>query len=95
MGQVTSTVRLDLPINVTAGVTTIDVAIWWPEGSTHNDVDLSLLRPDGTVASNSTGAASVWEKLHASSTTAGTWTVRVYPYSVTGSQPVYMGAILR
>jgi hypothetical protein len=92
---VTSTQLVDLPINVAAGQSTIDVAIWWPEGSTHNDVDLQLLKPDGTFAASSTASASVWEKLHASATTTGTWTMRVYPYSVTGSQPVYVSFLVR
>jgi hypothetical protein len=92
---VTSSGSASVPISVGAGVTSIDAAIWWPEGTTHNDIDMQLLKPDGTVAASSTGAGSVWEKAHFATTTSGTWTIRAYPYSVSGSQTVYVAGIRR
>ena len=69
----------------------MNAAIWWPESpSTHNDVDLNLLKPDGNAADSSLSSASVFEKVSATSNlTTGTWTVRISGFSVTGTQTVY------
>jgi hypothetical protein len=92
---VTQAATVDVPINVTAPVQTLDVAIWWPEGATHNDIDLSLIRPDSSLAGNSGSINSIWEKVHVATGTTGTWKIRLFGYSVTGSQTVYVAGIRR
>ena len=82
--------NVDIPISISPGVE-IDAAIWWPEStSTHNDVDLYLIRPDGTTADLSLAIGSVFEKVFSGSNPPnGTWTLRVRGYSVSGTQKVY------
>jgi serine protease AprX len=85
---------VDMSITVGGG-TTWDAAIWWPEGTTHNDVDLSVIRPDGTNMGSSLSGAQVWEKVHVNSGTTGTWKIRTIGHAVTGTQTVYVAAIRR
>lgn len=93
--SVTQGATVDVPISVAAGVTKLDAALFWPEGATHNDVDLNLIRPDGTVAATSTSVNSVWEKVHVDTSTAGTWKLRLRGYAVSGAQTVYVAGIRR
>jgi hypothetical protein len=77
--------QIDIPIAVPATPNRLQVAIWWPEGATqaHDDIDLSLLNPSGTVVASSVSVASIFEKVSlAGPTAAGTWTVRVRGFSV-------------
>jgi serine protease AprX len=73
----------------------VQAAIWWPETTTtHNDVDLYLLQPDGTLADVSLKADSVFEKVKTtSSPPSGVWTFQVNGFSVTGTQDVYFAAL--
>ncbi len=91
---------IDIPIGISGGSpNTFDAALWWPETptQTHNDVDLSLVDPGGTVRSSSTSAVSVFERARVSGpVTTGAWKVRIRGYSVpTGSQEVYWAAHIR
>jgi hypothetical protein len=95
-GKFTITNAQTVATNIALGAgTTVDAVIWWPEGTTHNDVDLTLKLPGGAVADGSYTASNVWEKTFSSSTTTGTWTLSTYGYSVTGTQTVYWAAIRR
>ena len=70
----------------------MNAAIWWPEApNAHNDIDLHMQRPDASVADSSLSGPSVFEKVGATTNLqSGTWTVRVYGYSVVGApQTVY------
>jgi hypothetical protein len=88
-----STSAIDVPIDVPFAPYVIDAAIWWPEtvGSGHHDVDLYLIDPNGQIVASGTSSASVFEKAQTTEALAGTWTLRVYPYAVSGSQVVYWG----
>jgi len=45
---------IDIPISVGATSNRINVGLWWPEApATHNDVDLSLVDPNGVVRASS------------------------------------------
>lgn len=95
--NVTNAVNVDIPLSVTGSVSRIDVAIWWPEsiGGAHNDVDLRLVNPSGSVVASSTSVDSVFEKVREDTSQLGTWKVRLTGYSVTGTQPVYWTALIR
>lgn len=84
---------VDVPITVSYPQQYIDAAIWWPESATggHNDLDLYVLDPSGVIRASSTSSGSVFEKGRAPGGSAGTWTLRIVGYSVTGSQLVYWG----
>lgn len=90
---------IEIPINVGSGKTKIEGALWWPEtsGQSHNDVDLYLISPSGTVMDYSVSSPSVFERARVNGELAtGTWKVRIRGYSVpTGSQTVYWGARVR
>ncbi len=90
---------LDIPIYVGSGKTKIEGALWWPEtsGQSHNDVDLYLISPSGTMMDYSISTPSVFERARVSGELAtGTWKVRIRGYSVpTGAQTVYWGARVR
>lgn len=91
---------IEIPINVGSGKTKIEGALWWPEtsGQSHNDVDLYLISPSGTIMDYSISSPSVFERarVDGSSLTTGTWKVRIRGYNVpTGSQTVYWGARVR
>jgi serine protease AprX len=97
---VTNGAVVDIPISVGgASPNTFDAALWWPETATqaHNDVDVSLIRPNGTVATSSISSPSVFERVRvAGPVTPGTWKLRLRGFSVpTGSQTVYWAAHVR
>jgi hypothetical protein len=93
----------DVSFTVGAGADEIRAAIWWPEGtSQHNDIDLYLLRPDGSQAHHSISSPSVFEHVVVSNPSeAGTWRIRIYGYSVLptfpffSSQTVYYAIFVR
>ena len=76
--------QIDIPINVAPGKTLIEGALWWPEATSgHNDVDLYLVAPDGTVRDSSYSGLSVFERAGVSTGVyAGTWKLRIKGYSV-------------
>jgi len=87
---------VDIPIALSGTVSQIDAALWWPETSArHNDVDLALVNPSGSEVAWSSSSASIFEKLRLSTTTTGTWKIRVRSFSVVGSQTVYAVAFQR
>ena len=89
--------RVDIPITVTAGKTLFEGSLWWPEATSgHNDIDLELIAPDGTVRASSWSGVSVFER--ASVRTGlypGTWKLRLKGYSVSGSAKVFWSARTR
>jgi hypothetical protein len=89
--------RIDIPINVAPGKTLIEGSLWWPEGTAgHNDVDLYLVAPDGTVRDSSWSGVSVFERAGVSTGVyAGTWKLRIVGYSVSGAQKTYWSARTR
>jgi serine protease AprX len=83
---------VNVPISVATPVTSIDVAIWWPESVTqaHNDVDMFLMDPSSVMQVGSTSSAGVWEKARLTTNlVAGTWTVAIKAFSVSAPQTVY------
>lgn len=84
---------IEIPFSISShGANTLDGALWWPEtaAQTHNDIDLSLVDPSGTVRASSISIPSVFERTRvAGIVTTGTWKVRIRGYSATGSQTVY------
>jgi serine protease AprX len=68
-----------------------NLAIWWPEQpATHNDIDVSLVDPNGVVRASSSSISSVFERVALTGgITAGSWKVRITGFSVTGTQQVY------
>lgn len=88
---------IEIPLSVANGQHDLAGALWWPEsGSTHNDVDVSLVDPFGNVVDTSISIPSVFERAQANGNlTAGTWKLRIRGYSVTGNQTVYYGATVR
>jgi hypothetical protein len=90
--SVSNNQNVDVSIDVgTTPTQHVNAAIWWPDPSNaHNDIDLRLYNPGGTQIDASTTTGSVFEKVSAtSSLQSGTWKIRVYGYSVTGTQTVY------
>jgi hypothetical protein len=82
---------VDVPITVSAPITYVDGAIWWPEALTtqHNDIDLALVSPSGTTIW-SDSVTSVFEKVRVTTgLAAGTWKVRIRYWGGSGSQTVY------
>lgn len=80
---------------VSGAAQTIDAAIWWPEfGAAHNDIDLFLVDPSGTVRASSISVNSVFERCRVSAPiAAGVWKVRIQGYNVpSGPQTVYVAA---
>ena len=62
----------------------------------HNDVDLELIAPDGSVRDSSISAVSVFERAGVySGVYPGTWKLRIKGYSVSGSQTTYWSARTR
>jgi hypothetical protein len=88
---------VSIPIYVAAGRTKFEGALWWPESpSLHNDVDLALVSPYGTVLASSTSSVSIFERASKlAGLYPGTWTLRITGYSVSGTQPVYWSARTR
>jgi serine protease AprX len=78
---------------------TLDAALWWPETSAqqHNDIDLSLIDPGGTVRASSISVPSVFERARVRGRIAnGRWTLRIRGFQVpSGVQFVYWAAHVR
>ena len=95
--NVANGVRVDIPVYIPAGKTLFEGSLWWPEATSgHNDVDLELISPAGTVKDISISISSVFER--ASVTTGvypGTWKLRIKGYSVSGSQKTFWSARTR
>jgi serine protease AprX len=91
--SVTQGSQIDNTIQV-ARYRTIRIAIWWPElKDRHNDVDVSLVNPSGSVVASSNAGPGVFEKIrYSNGSTSGAWKVRVNGYSVSGAQNVYWAA---
>jgi serine protease AprX len=91
---------INIPLNLSgATLNTLDAALWWPERATqpHNDIDLRLIDPAGTVRATSDSGPSVFERARVSGPIAsGSWTLQIRGYDVpTGSQDVYWTAYVR
>lgn len=89
---------VEIPFTVTQSTAhDIDGALWWPEGLTgHNDIDLQIVSPSGSVMSSSISINSVFERARATgAVVTGTWKLRIYGYSVTDRQTVYYGSTVR
>lgn len=88
--------QVDIPISVAAGKNLFEGSLWWPESTTrHNDVDLALVAPDGTVRDSSVSGVSVFERAGVPGVYAGGWKLRISGFSVTGTQSVYWSARTR
>lgn len=85
---------VEVPLQVRAGPTRLEAALWWPEGvDDHSDLDLALIAPDGTVMDTSTSVWSVFEKASVlQPPDPGTWTLRITGYSIDDVQTVYWSA---
>lgn len=82
----------DIPLSVSGTFSRLDGALWWPEGQTqtHNDLDLYLLSPSGSISALSTSIPSVFERARATGTITGNWTLRIQGAAVpAGPQTVY------
>jgi len=90
---------VEIPLNLTrASANNVDGAIWWPETSAnHNDIDLRIVSPSGTVMDASVSIPSVFERARAAgNVVTGVWKLRIYGYSVSGGrQTVYYNATVR
>jgi serine protease AprX len=95
--NVTNGARVDIPISIPAGKTKFEGSLWWPEATSgHNDVDLELIAPDGSVRDTSISISSVFERATVSSGVyAGTWKLRIKGYSVSGTQKTFWSARTR
>jgi hypothetical protein len=85
---------VEIPITVAAGQQQVDAAIWWPEGETeaHDDIDLWLVDPAGTVSQRSLSVPSVFEKVRQRATplATGDWKIQIRGFTVaSGPQDVY------
>ena len=95
---------IDIPLTVRRTVEIFDGALWWPEAAyqfpiigridPHNDIDLYLVDPAGTVRASSISIPSVFERARVSgSITPGVWRLRIRGYKVPwGFQTVYWAA---
>jgi hypothetical protein len=89
---------IEVPLNVSRSTANnLDGAIWWPETTSgHNDIDLRIVSPTGSVMDSSVSIPSVFERVRAAgNSTTGVWKLRIYGYSVSGSQTVYYNATVR
>jgi serine protease AprX len=91
---------INIPLNLSgATLNTLDAALWWPERATqpHNDIDLRLIDPAGTVRATSDSGPSVFERARVGGSIAsGSWILQIRGYHVpTGSQVVYWTACVR
>jgi hypothetical protein len=89
---------LSLPISFSRNFDQLNVAIWWAEQpDPHNDVDLTVIDPNGVVRGSSLSSAGVFERVNiVGPVVAGNWTVQVHGYSVPSSAVrVHMVAITR
>jgi serine protease AprX len=95
---------IDIPLNIGANnANTFDGALWWPEWAFrilgiriefHNDIDLYLVDPTGSVRNSSISVNSVFERARVSGRIrSGTWKIRIRGYDVRlGPQVVYWAA---
>ncbi len=95
--SITNGGTINIPIGIGSGTfNLLDAALWWPEtvSQQHNDVDLRLVNPGGSVAAFSVSGPSVFERARVSGPIqAGTWTVRIQGFNVpSGPQTVYWTA---
>jgi hypothetical protein len=71
----------EIPITVTSAVNDgLAVALWWPEsaGEAHDDIDVSVVDPNGVVQAQALSEPSVFERTEvAGPVMTGTWTVRI------------------
>ncbi len=88
---------LDIPLLVRGTPATLDAALWWPEayGLPHNDVDLELIHPNGTIAARSLAAKSVFERARAILPAPGNWIVRIRGFKVLIPQNVYLALAIQ
>jgi hypothetical protein len=90
---------IEIPITVAAGQRRFGAAIWWPEtaAQNHNDVDLWLVDPAGTVRARSSSIPSVFEKVRVDGTlAAGVWKVQIRGFNVpVAPQTVYWATHVR
>ena len=98
---------VDIPLTISgANANTFDGALWWPEWAfrfifgrieIHNDIDLYLVDPSGSVRASSISIPSVFERARVSGRVAqGTWKLRIRGYNVPGGvQNVYWAAHVR
>jgi len=91
---------INIPLDLSGDrLNTLDAALWWPETAAqqHNDIDLSLIDPGGTVRASSISIPSVFERVRIGGRIAsGRWTLRIRGYTVpTGIQFVYWAAHVR
>jgi hypothetical protein len=80
------------------GASSFNAAIWWPESTaTHDDVDLTVVDPNGVVRGSSLSAAGVFERVNVvGPLTPGTWTLQLHGFNVPDSAAlVYMTTIFR
>jgi len=87
---------IDLKIHVSGGMRDLHAALWWPESRTelHDDVDLYLIDPNGTIRARSVLTPSVFEFAQVDgSLTPGVWTIRVKAFRMKSApQTVYWTA---
>lgn len=88
--------QTDIPINSTLlsqFPKNLAAAIWWPEStSLHNNLDLFIVDPGGTIRASSVSVGSVLERAFVPGTLAsGIWKVRIKNHGAS-SQEVFMGA---
>ncbi|KZR86461.1 Serine protease AprX [Synechococcus sp. MIT S9508] len=76
--------RQSIPIRVPRGARRLKAAVWWPESvnQTHNDLDLRIVRPNGTIAASSISINGVWEVAETANPEPGIWRVEVVGYRV-------------
>jgi serine protease AprX len=75
-----------------------NAVIWWPESTnSHDDVDLTVVDPNGVVRGSSLSAAGVFERVNVvGPLTPGTWTLQLHGFNVPDSAAlVYMTTIFR
>jgi hypothetical protein len=85
---------IDITFSTLSGDRRIDAAIWWPESTTqqHNDIDIRIFDPSGTVRASSISIPSVFERarVDGSPLTVGTWKLRIQGLNVpAGPQKAY------
>lgn len=89
---------IDVPINLGSytQIWNLQAALWWPEGvsQSHNNIDLHLIAPTGTVRASSTSVPSIFERATVGATIAlATWKLRIQGVSVPAApQAVYWAA---
>ena len=85
---------VDIPLTLTGStINTLDGALWWPETAAqgHNDIDLYIIDPNGTIQASSLDVPSVFERARVNGpVSAGEWIFRIRGESISsGSQNVY------